>query len=259
MSRWFKCLSMILGGTTALVSAGLNSSVQAYDGALTELYGYGVHRYYAGDYAQAQNVLNMVIDAGSEDPRAHYFRGLVQYQQGLQDAAKADFERAAELEARGKGSSAISYALQRIQGPVRTEIEMARLMARVAVYREELAKKQMQPAPATPTPTAPGTDAALPPALAPEPKPAEPSATQPATPDSQVNPFKDDQPASPAPAPANPFGTEAPAAPAPAAADPFGAPATPAPAAPAPADPFGTPATPAAPATPPAGGANPFQ
>lgn len=252
MSRWNKCLILVLSGISAACGAGFASQLSAHDGALTELYGYGVHRYYAGDYAEAQNVLNMVIDAGSEDPRPHYFRGLVQYQQGMQDAAKSDFERAAELEARGKGSSTISQALQRIQGPVRKEIEMARLMARVAVQREEAAKKQYSESQMTPIPTAPsanGANSNLPPGLAPEAKPAAPGSTTPATPDKNVDPFKDDQPAAPAaPAtpdstpPASPFGNELPPMPAPTtppaepAVDPF---ATPAPTeSPAATDPF---------------------
>lgn len=238
MSRWFRCLSMVLSGLSVATGAGVASRLMAQDGALMELYGYGVHRYYAGDYAEAQNVLNMVIDAGSEDPRPHYFRGLVQYQQGMQDAAKADFERAAEFEARGKGSSAISHALQRIQGPARKDIEWARLMARVAVQREEAAKKQLAQPQTQVMPTAPAGDTSLPPGLSPEAKRVEPGATTPATPDKQVDPFKDDQPAAPA-TPASPFGNELPPMPTPttpdASADPFGAPATPA--APA-SDPF---------------------
>ncbi len=135
MARWVNKMRWLIGGLGAVASLTATSSVQAQDGALTELYGYAVHRFYAGDYNEAQRALNIVIDAGVEDPRPHYFRGLVTYQMGMQDAAKSDFDHAAELEARGKAVVSISQALQRIQGPVRRDIELSRLMARVALLK----------------------------------------------------------------------------------------------------------------------------
>ncbi len=266
MTRWWKKVSLYVGAFSLMLGSGLSMQVRAQDGALTELYGYGVHRYYAGDYNEAQRVFNIVIEAGVEDPRPHYFRGLTQYQMGMTDAGKADFEHAADLEARGKRVVNIGLALQRIQGPARQEIEMARLMARVAVEQERLANKQAQAdqsrtAPQIPTPPA-GNASALPPALSGDVPavPVQPGA--PGTPDTQTDPFRDD---ASVPAPVAPMtpATPAPTTPAPAGDDPFGssaAPATPAPTTPAPAaDPFGTPATPAAPApTTPAPAADPF-
>jgi hypothetical protein len=38
--------------------------------ALTELYGEGVHRYFAGDSFQAEQMLTRVIESGVEDPSA---------------------------------------------------------------------------------------------------------------------------------------------------------------------------------------------
>ena len=239
MALWGSKIRWLIGGLGALASAGVSTSAQAQDGAFTELYGYGVHRFYAGDYNEAQRVLNIVIDAGIEDPRPHYFRGLVTYQMGMQDAAKSDFEHAAELEARGKGVVNVSQALQRIQGPVRRDIELARLMARVAVAQEQRAKKQMetldsQASPNVAKPPA-GGNSSLPPALsgdapASPAQPAQPAApatepVTPAAPDAQNDPFKDDAavpaPATPAAPAADPFGT-APAAPTtPATDDPF--------------------------------------
>ncbi len=243
MARWVNNIRWLIGGLGALASAGISTSAQAQDGAFTELYGYAVHRYYAGDYNEAQRALNIVIDAGIEDPRPHFFRGLVTYQLGMQDAAKADFEHAADLEARGKGVVSISYALQRIQGPVRRDIELARLAARVAVAQELRAKKQLDASQSQTAPNVaqPPEGNNLPPALSggapalptqpatPDTPPSDPATpATPATPDAQTDPFKDDAsavtpppPATDAPA-ADPFGT-APAAPTPAPAgdDPF--------------------------------------
>lgn len=239
MARWVNKMRWLIGGMAAIATTGISTSAHAQDGAFTELYGYGVHRYYAGDYNEAQRVLNIVIEAGIEDPRPHYFRGLVAYQQGMEDAAKTDFEHAAELEARGKAVVNVSQALQRIQGPVRCDIELARLMARVAVAQEQRAKKQLDAANAQANPNIakPPAGNAMPPAIsgdapaapaAPNTPPAPPKDTvAPPPPDAQNDPFKDDS-AVPAPT--------APAAP---AADPFGS---------APAEP----AAPAAPGTAPA-------
>ena len=45
---------------------------------LDEMYGQAVHSYFRGDRGHAEELLNEIIDAGSQDPRAYYFRGLCQ-------------------------------------------------------------------------------------------------------------------------------------------------------------------------------------
>ena len=78
----------------------------------------------------AEELLNEIIDAGSQDPRAYYFRGLCQSYGGF-DVSNPDFERAAELEVEGKKVVNVGKALERIQGPVRIAIERARTKARL--------------------------------------------------------------------------------------------------------------------------------
>jgi hypothetical protein len=95
------------------------------------MYGQAVHTYFRGDSASAQQLLTEVIDAGSLDPRAFYFRGLCQSYGGV-DASNPDFERAAQLEIEGKKVVNIGKALERIQGPSRVAIEKARAKARLA-------------------------------------------------------------------------------------------------------------------------------
>lgn len=276
MRRWIKTVGVLFGGL------GLATGAVAQEGAYTELYGYGVHRFYAGDLAEAQRVLTEVVDSGTQDPRPHYFRGLTQHQLGMLDAAKTDFENAARLEAAGHRAVNVSFALQRVQGPVRQDIELMRLNARVAQRVQDLANRRNQ-MPAAPRPglVAPSEAGSLPPSFAPEdavPPTVPPTTAPPATtpdlstpPADTANPFGDDpvQPATPAAPAVDPFGGAAPAAepapvepaapatpatPAPAADDPFGTPAAPAaveppapgiPAAPAADDPFGAPASPA--------------
>jgi hypothetical protein len=109
------------------------SSVARAQDPLDELYGHAVHSFFRGDYIQSEEILNEVINAGSQDPRAHYFRGLCQVRSsGSTGVGNADFERGAQLEIDGKKVVNVGKALERIQGSARLEIEKARAKARLA-------------------------------------------------------------------------------------------------------------------------------
>lgn len=93
-------------------------------------YGDGVHAYFNGRADDALRLLNAAIDNGSRDPRAYYFRGLVQMELGNQDAGKADFKSGADLEASSTGRFfPVNESLQRVQGVERLAIESARASA----------------------------------------------------------------------------------------------------------------------------------
>ncbi len=235
MPQWFKRAVLAVG---CLSSSLLSLSAPAYaqQDAMTEIYGQGVHRYFAGDYAGAELLLNQVLGGGSEDPRVHYFLGLCKVMQGGGAlAGVADFEAGANAEATSRNAYQIGQALQRIQGSVRAEIEKARINARATARQKQLmeqrARMESNPAPTAPATGSPLNGAPTPPPVSPVAPvaPADPfgdgglrsdAATvdpvQPAAPDTS-NPFGDD-PSTPA-AP----GTEAPAT-APDATDPFSTP-----------------------------------
>ncbi|MFO0942194.1 MAG: hypothetical protein U0930_15770 [Pirellulales bacterium] len=101
-----------------LVTGGSWASAQS---ASSELYGEGVHRYFAHDYAGADQLLTEAIAGGSQDPRAYYFRGLTKEMMG--SGGEADFEEGAKLESAGRSGPMISYSLARVQGQVRAKIE----------------------------------------------------------------------------------------------------------------------------------------
>jgi tetratricopeptide (TPR) repeat protein len=108
--------------------------------ALTVAYGNGVHAYYDGDYQCSYDELSGVIEAGSHDPRAYYFRGLAALKLGRMDEAEADFQQGANLEAEGRGgqsSRTISLALERVQGCDRLKLERYRGQARVAMLQRD--------------------------------------------------------------------------------------------------------------------------
>lgn len=100
--------------------------------SLTRIYGTGVHAYFAGDYPRAYDDLSQAIEAGTEDPRTWYFRGLAASKLGRLDEAEADFSAAAVKEAQAVADWRVSRALERIQGRDRMQLERHRMRARMA-------------------------------------------------------------------------------------------------------------------------------
>lgn len=130
------CRTGVLLGFRFVVSLGLclvaRGSAHAQGDFLTQLYGSGVHAYFARDYRGAREALSAAIDAGTVDPRCYYFRGLSLMRIGRDAAAANDFARGAELEATGGGRVYnINDALRRVQGEARMVLERHRAAARV--------------------------------------------------------------------------------------------------------------------------------
>jgi tetratricopeptide (TPR) repeat protein len=110
---------------------------------LAQAYGVGVHAYFACDFQRAHDDLTQAIEAGTQDPRAWYFRGLAALQLGRLDEAEADFERGADLEASAVGEWPVARSLERVQGHHRLALERHRVRARVAaVQRRSEAVRQ---------------------------------------------------------------------------------------------------------------------
>ncbi len=125
---------IVMGLAAALIAASTTGQVHAQDSLLAELYGQGVHEYFAGDYSQAHELLTIAIEQGSLDPRAYYFRGLVYGRLGRPDEAVADFKKGAELEAGGTTRVyPVGLSLQRVQGKARLELERYRQVARLTI------------------------------------------------------------------------------------------------------------------------------
>lgn len=119
------CLA-VAGGTQLPFATAQSSS------ALTAVYGRGVHAYFAGNSAMAEQLFTEVIQAGSADPRPYYFRGVLRLNQGRQFEAENDMRIGAAYEARNPGvQHSIGRALQRVQGPARRTLEGFRRQARL--------------------------------------------------------------------------------------------------------------------------------
>lgn len=214
--------------TWGLIPSG---SATAQNAILAEMYGRGVHSYYAGLNNEATQYLSMAIDNGIQDPRAYYFRGMVAYSEGRTADAEADWQQGAQMEAAGRANHAIGRSLARFQGAGRIQLEEIRQRARLDALAAAMERsKQRYGELGAAVPGAPAAPVAEAPAVAP---PAPAVAPPPIPPDAE-NPFADDlaegQPNVAADdalegAMNDPFADEAapaaPAAPA-AGADPFG-------------------------------------
>ncbi len=108
-------------------------STQAQEAVLGQLYGNGVHAYFAGDFVKSYDQLTSAITAGSHDPRVYYFRGLAYLKLGREPEATQDFRKGAELESRDLNRSFnVARSLERIQGAARQQLETYRVDARLA-------------------------------------------------------------------------------------------------------------------------------
>lgn len=133
-------LSLALASPLALSSHEAN----AQNPILTELYGRGVHAYYAGRSNDAYNQLTMAITNGLEDPRAYYFRGIVADAMGRPYEAEADWNQGAKLEAQGKIVGSIGRALSRFQGSGRLKLETIRRQAKLQFLAESAQRSKQR-------------------------------------------------------------------------------------------------------------------
>ena len=93
----------------------------AQDNILGEMYGRGVHAYYAGNYIDAESYLTTAIENGIDDPRAYYFRGILENAQGRTTEAESDWAEGAKMEASGTTNVDVGRSLSRFQGSAATE------------------------------------------------------------------------------------------------------------------------------------------
>jgi hypothetical protein len=238
--------SLLILAAASLLTAGPASAQEL---GLSDMYGRGVHAYFSGQSRAAYQYFTAAIDAGSQDPRAYYFRGLAYQRLGRPAEAQADFRTGAELEHQDVGGVfGVDRALERVQGPSRLAIERQRAVARVGAAQEvvvERNRRTMTSRAATPEVSAPAEQVMgeqpadfnkLPEAAAPPVRgevdrpfndPADPNATPPGPPAAAPRKPAQQNPLDEAPfgQPAVPAKPAAPPASKPAQAEPFGAPA----------------------------------
>lgn len=187
MASNFSRISSVLAVAFALVAT---RNLTAQEAVLSDLYGRGVHQYFAGNDAEAAAALNAAIDGGTKDPRAYYFRALVGMRSGLSDV-DSDLRKAAELETADSNLLyPVGKALERVQGASRMTIERYRSVARAEAHQRQLRRDLMRyeerkriegeiVAPPIVPPTPSRKPAVAPPVPAPEPAAEDPFADAP--------------------------------------------------------------------------------
>lgn len=157
----------------------------AQNAVLSEMYGRGVHAYYAGDMDEALENLTMAIDNEIQDPRAYYFRGMVHHVTGRPEQAESDWQAGATMEASGRGA-AIGRSLSRFQGSARVKLESIRQKAKLQALAEAMKRSKQRYGELN----AAGQAATAPPA--PVPPTGAPAIIAPTPPGDVTNPFADD-------------------------------------------------------------------
>lgn len=91
-----------------------------------------------GQLSEASSQLTEMIDAGTLDARAYYYRAIIS--EHLGGDADADLKTAARLEAETSSTRLINRSLENVQGPIRVRIEKFRADARAQLKPDPAAE-----------------------------------------------------------------------------------------------------------------------
>ena len=105
--------------------------------AVRNAIGDGIHAFHAGDFDRAYDELTNAIEAGTDDPRSYYYRGLAALRLGRTSEAEADFTTGADRELATGSMRRVSQSLERVQGTDRLTLERFRARARLGSLQRE--------------------------------------------------------------------------------------------------------------------------
>ena len=133
-ARWalIAITTMIASGSLAAAEFGGEDPV-----AVRNAIGDGMHAFYAGDYDRSYDALTNAIEAGTDDPRGYYFRGLAALRLGRTSEAEADFTTGADRELATGSMRRVSQSLERVQGHDRLTLERFRSRARLGALQRD--------------------------------------------------------------------------------------------------------------------------
>jgi len=134
-----RAASALVGLTVAIAGGSLAAAefVGEEPVAVRTAIGDGMHAYHAGDYDRAYDALTNAIEAGTDDSRGYYFRGLAALRLGRTSEAEADFTTGADRELANGSMRRVSLSLERVQGPDRLTLERFRARARLGALQRE--------------------------------------------------------------------------------------------------------------------------
>lgn len=129
----------------AFFASSAVANVVFAEDVLDKIYGEGVHAYFAGDLAAAEESLQSAIDQDLRDPRAYYFLGLTKLQLGDAEGADEQFAAGASLETKSLSRFyAVSKSLERVQGAARRQIEKHRTRARALALQDRERERKLR-------------------------------------------------------------------------------------------------------------------
>jgi len=138
-------LTIFAFALTTLGSWNVNSAAaQGQNVILAETYGQGVHAFNGGRLTDATGFFTLAIDNGSRDPRAYYYRGIVNYVSDRLEEAEKDWSAGAAIEAMGGPNLSIGRSLARFQGNGRLKLEQIRQTARLIALAEANARSKQR-------------------------------------------------------------------------------------------------------------------
>ena len=128
-----------IGWMTLVFISLVGTYVMGQDEDAAQLYGRGLHAYFAGDYDSAVTLLSASIDKNGSDPRAYYYRGLALAGKSGLEAGLPDLTKGADIEVNQADRPVydINGALQRVQGSLRLELEKVRAATRKAAVERK--------------------------------------------------------------------------------------------------------------------------
>ncbi len=118
-----------LAGQFVSLTRSANSASHEERAVASDLFRSGCQAYWDGQYKRALERLQLAGDLNEGDARIWYFLGFAQSALGQREAATASLARAVQLHAKQPRDRSILESLQRIQGPQRTELQRALLLA----------------------------------------------------------------------------------------------------------------------------------
>ena len=98
---------LLASGVIIVTLLPANPTVGQDASELRATYGRGVHAYFAGQVAQAEQLFSQAVEAGSTDPRLYYFRSMARLRLGRQFEAEDDMRVGSALEAQNPGSQGL--------------------------------------------------------------------------------------------------------------------------------------------------------
>ncbi len=133
-------LRVVLNGLVLSFVIALSSACAAFaaEPSAADQMAAAVESWRSGDLDEAHGQLTQMIEAGTRDARAYYYRALISEQLGSD--SETDLKAAAKLEAETTSTRLVNRALENVQGATRAKIEKYRAEARAKLKADPKAE-----------------------------------------------------------------------------------------------------------------------